>query len=353
MSRSFLIVALALIAYYRVLGLIAAGALVIYALYFFAILKLIPVVLTLPGIAGLILTIGVAADANIVIFERIKGKSGRQIDSGLHFNRLPEGFFDDCRCERSHSFDRVHPLYGRNGWCRGVRLTLGIGTIVSLFTAVVATHAILLSMKGSPVLKKRSALGAGSDKPHRKTNFVGASKWFFSVSGVILLVGGLSIANSGFHFGIDFVSGTRLQVPLSQQASVDDIRKIVQNQGQKSVEIQQVKGKSLGEHVYLVSTNQVSTDKAQKIVTALQSRYGAKGNYSEQTVGPIFGQTIAKSALIAVIASLIVISIYIAFRFQWKYAVPVLIALLHDILITAGVYSLTGRRRRPKRSLPC
>src|SRR5215211_4090568 len=117
----FAIVALFLLVFYRVLGVIATVALAIYAVYFFAIIKLIPVTLTLPGIAGLILTLGVAADANIVIFERVKeAVRGRWPGGGLQ-----EGLLDDRRRQHRHAARRVHPLRPRHGGGQGLRLRAG------------------------------------------------------------------------------------------------------------------------------------------------------------------------------------------------------------------------------------
>ena len=119
----FVVVALFLLIFYRVLGVIAVGALVVYALYFFALIKLIPITLTLPGIAGLILTIGVAADANIVIFERVKEevRAGRSIPAGIAagYKKRPVG---DHRRQRRDLHGRVHPLHGRPGRGQGLRL---------------------------------------------------------------------------------------------------------------------------------------------------------------------------------------------------------------------------------------
>jgi len=104
-----------------------------------------------------------------------------------------------------------------------------------------------------------------------------------------------------------------------------------------------VSGRGTAPNTFQISTSTLTAAQVKDVRLQLQSRYGVGREYSVQSVGPSFGRTIAKSAVIAIIASLLVISVYIALRFEWKYAVPVLIALMHDLLITAGVYSLTGR----------
>ena len=150
----FAIVALFLLVFYRVLGVIAVLALGIYALYFFALIKLIPITLTLPGIAGLILTIGVAADANIVIFERVKEeiRNGRSISAGIA-QGYKKGFATIVDANIVTLLVAFILFILATAGVKGFAFVLGIGTMVSLFTAVLATQAILLTMRGSPLLQ--------------------------------------------------------------------------------------------------------------------------------------------------------------------------------------------------------
>ena len=172
---------------------------------------------------------------------------------------------------------------------------------------------------------------------------MGKSKWFFSMSGVILLVGALSIGAKGLPFGIDFESGTRITTALERPASEDEVRSVLSSAGYGDAKIQRVENPELGRTVYQISTSTLQPTKVQDVRRALDQRFGVGDNFSNQSIGPTFGATVARSAIIAIIASLLVISIYVALRFEAKYAVPVLIALMHDLLITAGVYSLAGR----------
>ena len=340
----FIIVAIFLIVFYRVLGVIATGAMIIYGLYFFALIKLVPIVLTLPGIAGLILTIGVAADANIVIFERVKEevRAGHSISASIT-NGYKKGLTTIIDANVVTLLTAFVLFVLATSGVKGFAFVLGIGTIVSLFTAVLVTHTILSSMRNSRLLRRPSALGAGRQRARWHWDFVGASKWFFSMSGAILLVGGFAVATKSLNFGIDFLSGTRIQAPLEKQASVADVRKVLAPLGEGNAEIQRITNKELGENVILISTKTLEPDQVENVNSALKKNFGFAAQAEVKAVGPSFGATVAKSALLAIIASLIVISIYIGFRFQWKFAVPVLIALTHDILITSGVYSLTGR----------
>jgi SecD/SecF fusion protein len=227
---------------------------------------------------------------------------------------------------------------------KGFAFTLGIGTIVSLFTAVLATSAILGSMARSRLLARPSALGVGKERKGWTFDFMGNSRWFFSMSGVIILIGALAIAGKGINFGIDFDSGTRITAPLQHQASVDDVRKAIAPLGYADAKIQKVNDLKLGRNVIQISTRTLQPDKVQKVQSTLQQKFGvATGNFSASSIGPTFGKQIADTAVLAVVASLLLISLYIGFRFEFKFAVPVLIALAHDLLITAGVYALVGR----------
>ena len=343
----FAIVALFLLIFYRVLGAIAVAALAVYGVYFFALIKAIPVVLTLPGIAGLILTLGVAADANIVIFERIKEeiRGGRSVASGIAtgYKKGLTAIIDANVVTIMVAF--ILFVLATSG-VKGFALTLGLGVIVSLFTAVLATQAILGVMGKSKLISKPSALGAEKPKGTRlRLDYMGYSKWFFSASGVILLVCALALGSKGINFGIDFESGTRINVELKQDIDENAVRDVIEAEGLGNAEIQKVTGLegAKGASAFQISTDNLEPAEVTQVENALEAKYDLADTPSSTSIGPTFGQTVANSAIIAIIASLFVISAYIALRFEPKYAVPVLIAVMHDILITAGVYALVGQ----------
>ena len=338
-------VCLFLLAYYRFLGFVAVIGLAIYGLIFFALIKLIPITLTLPGIAGLILTIGVAADANIVIFERIKeeARSGKSMLSAIAVGyRRGIATIIDANVITLITAFILFALATAN--VKGFAFTLGVGTITSLFTAVVFTQAFLGLFGRARFMRSPAALGAHTEQRVRwHFDFSRASKYFFTLSGCILLVGALSFATKQLNLGIDFEGGSRITVGLQKTATVDDVRSTVEAAGINGSEITKASNKELGTNVFEIDSK-ASPDAVQSVQPALQSKYGIVTNgFNATTVGPTFGQQVAKSAIYAIIFSLLVICGYVAFRFEPKYAVPVIIAVIHDILITGGVYSLTGR----------
>ncbi len=334
-----------LLLFYRFLGLIASLALGAYGIIFFALIKLIPITLTLPGIAGLILTIGIAADSNIVIFERIKEevRAGRSMSSAIAagYKRGIATIIDANVVTLLTAF--ILFVLATAG-VKGFAFTLGVGTIVTLLTAVVFTQALLGSLSRTRLLRSPSALGATREGIRWHFDFMGASRWFFTISGVILLVGALSLAVNQLNFGIDFKSGTRIKVALVKPTDEDGVREALDSVGVSGEEIQQVSDPVFGTNVFQIQTRELVPSTVHEAQSTLQSKFGvAEDGFDSTSVGPTFGQQVADSALKALIFSLLVIGAYIAFRFDPKFAVPVLIALFHDILITAGIYSLTDR----------
>ena len=353
-----IVVVLFLLLYYRLLGAVAVLGLAVYGVFFYALVKLIPITLTLPGIAGLILTIGVAADANIVIFERIKeeARAGRSMLSAIA-QGYRKGIATIVDANVITLFTAFILFVLATAGVKGFAFTLGIGTLVSLFTAVLFTQAVLGSLGRSSILHSPRALGAGAQRVRWHFDFSGASRWFFSISGTILAIGAVSLATKQLNLGIDFTSGAKITASLQKAASVDQVRSALEKanvDNASSAEIQSVTNDKLGPNVIEIQGKipqcQVNGCPQSHIPplakNALNQSFGFRGGeqgFQSTTVGPTFGAQVARSAVIAIIFSLLVISAYVAIRFEPKYAIPVIIALLHDILITAGVYSLTGQ----------
>ncbi len=347
-----ILVLIFLIIYYRLLGVIAGVGLVVYSIFFFALIELIPITLTLPGIAGLILTIGVAADSNIVIFERIKeeARAGRSMTSAITegYRKGIATIIDANVITLITAF--ILFVLATSG-VKGFAFTLGVGTIVSLFTAVVFTQAVLGLFGRARFMRSPALLGASSEQRVRwHFDFIGASRWFFSMSGVILMVGAIAFSTAGLNLGIDFESGTRFQASLEEPATVDEVRSALADgdvPNADTLEITAIEDPDLGENVIQIQGD-ITPEDATLIRPALEegdSAFGISGEgeaFRETTIGPTFGEQVANSAILAIVLSLILISAYMAFRFEAKYAVPVIIALIHDLLITAGVYSLVG-----------
>ncbi len=345
------LVAIFLIVFYRFLGVISALALIAYALIFLALIKIIPITLTLPGIAGLVLTIGVAADSNIVIFERIKEelRAGRSLVSAISigYRRGISTIIDANVVILLTSF--ILFVLATSG-VKGFAFTLGVGTLVSLLTAVVFTQALLGSMINTKMLRR----GMGITEEHHEADeaekkarwhfdFMGASKALFVLSAVILLIGGGALATKGLNFGIDFESGTRIEMSLDQPTTVDEVRQAVAGDGLGDATIQEVDNPALGENAFQIQSETLDPSQIAGVEETLDAEFGVGADgFNSTSVGPTFGASVARSAGLAMFFSLLLITGYVALRFGGRFTAPVLIAILHDILIALGLYALFG-----------
>lgn len=334
-----------LISFYRFLGGVASLALLVYAVLFLALIKVIPITLTLPGIAGLVLTIGVAADSNIVIFERVKEelRSGKSVASAisLGYRRGISTIIDANVVTLLTAF--ILFVLATSG-IKGFAFTLGVGTIVSLLTAVVFTQALLGSMSNTRLMRSEKAFQGIEGKQRWHFNFMGNAPRFFAISGVILLIGAGALTTKGLNFGIDFESGTRIEVSLSEPATTDEVRDTIGPVGLGSADIQEITDNpALGDNAFQIESETLDPSEVANVEDALDKAYGVSPDaFNSTSVGPTFGASVARSAALAIFFSMILIMGYIAIRFGGKYTIPVLIAIVHDFLIALGIYALLG-----------
>ena len=333
-------VVLFLLTFYRMPGAIAIAALGVYGLYLFALMKLVPITLTLPGIAGLILTVGVAADANIVIFERVKEevRAGHLCPRPRH--GLQEGPLLDHRRERRHAAGRVHPVHPRDRGRQGLRVHARHRHDRLAVHRRARDPGDLLSLRGTKLLAAAPRSAPATEAPvHLRLHG--------RVEVVLLDV---RRDPAGRRAG-DRRQGPQLRHRLrvgravSRPRSADRRREQVRDASGRPGSTTPRSSASTTPSSARTSSRSRPRSPAGRVAveSALDDEFGLTEQVTGEEVGPTFGESVANSALIAIIASLLVISLYIALRFEWKYAVPVLIALMHDLLITAGVYSLIGR----------
>jgi len=343
-----LVVALFLLIFYRFLGLVAVIGLGIYAVLLYAALLIFNVTLTLPGFAGLILTIGVAADANVVIFERIKEevRAGKSVRAGISAG-YAKGFHTIIDANVVTAITALVLFLVATAGVKGFALMLLIGTAISLVTAVFATRAMLGLLAGFRWFENPAFMGAKGQQHGRwlQIDFMRKRYLWFAISGVILVIAAGSLATRGLNFGIDFKGGSQITFSTPTPRLVDDVRSDAQSIDAKFAKavIQGRGAQTDGKYSdFQMRTKTLSPSDGQQLSAGLKSKLQAT-NYSEKSVSESFGKQIAKSALWAIVGSLLLIVLYLAIRFDYKYAIPVLAALLHDILITVGVYSVSGR----------
>jgi SecD/SecF fusion protein len=341
-----LVVALFLLIFYRVLGVVAVIGLGIYAAFLYAAILVFNVTLTLPGFAGIILTLGVAADANIVIFERVKEeyRAGKSVRAAIAAG-YGKGFATIIDANVVTAITAMVLFLVATAGVKGFALMLLIGTLISLLTAVAATRAILGLLAGFRWFDNPRLMGAEGEPPAWiRRDFIGLRKYWFAISGVVLAISILAIGIKGLNLGIDFEGGTKITstVPKDTPVAVEDVRAEAAKLGLSTAQIVG-RGAAVDDKYpgFQIQTEELSAAESGDLTQRLSRTFEADS--SIQTVSASFGRQIAEGAILAIVVSLLLITIYIAFRFQAKFAGPVMISLLHDVLITIGIYALLGR----------
>ncbi len=341
-----LLVALFLLIFYRFLGLVAVFGLAIYAAFLYAAILLFNVTLTLPGFAGLVLTLGVAADANIVIFERIKEekRAGRSVRAAIQTG-YTKGFHTIVDANVVTMITALVLFGVATSSVRGFALMLLIGTAISMLTAVVATRALLSLLGGSRLLESPRFVGAeGKGIPSwLKIDYVGKRRIWFAIAGTAVAVSILAIGVKGLNLGIDFKGGTQVSFTTPQAVPIEEVRAEAAKIGQAGAVIQG-RGVSRNDAYrnFQIRTETLTPAETVQLQSGLARSVEAEA-FGVKNVSASFGRQIARSAILAIIVSLLLIVGYISIRFQWQFALPVMIALAHDVILTVGVYALLGR----------
>jgi SecD/SecF fusion protein len=341
-----LLVAIFLLLFYRFLGLVAVTGLVVYAAFLYATILLFNVTLTLPGFAGLVLTFGVAADANIVIFERIKEevRAGRSVRAAINLG-YKKGFATIVDANVVTAITAMVLFAVATASVRGFALMLLIGTALSMLTAVLATRAILALLAGFGWIDNPRLMGTtGGGIPRwLRLDYIGRRHIWFAFSGIVVAISIAAILFKGLNLGIDFKGGTQLSFRTPEPTSLEEVRSQAAQIGQEGAVIQG-RGTSVdGRYTnFQIRTESLTLAEQNALSQELASAVDATA-FGAKSVSESFGRQIANSAILAIVVSLFLIVIYISFRFQWKYSVGVLVALAHDVVITVGVYALTGR----------
>ena len=341
-----LAVAFFLLLFYRFLGVIAIIGLGIYGVLLYGVLLLFNVTLTLPGIAGLVLTIGVAADANVVIFERIKEevRAGKSVRAAIATG-YRKGFSTIVDANVVTIITAFVLFAVATGGVKGFALMLIAGTVISMITAVAVTRALLGVIGGFRWFNNPAFMGANAQKmpAWQRVDFIGRSKYWFAVSGTVLAIGIGSLAVQGLNLGIDFTCGTQISFKTPQPHQIQDVREQTTKLGISDPVIQGRGSATNGAYEqFQIRTESLGQQEQTDLENAIKAEFSAT-SVGAQNVSGSFSRQILKSAIMAIIVSLVLIVLYVTVRFEFKFAVPVLIALVHDIVITLGIYSLTQR----------
>jgi SecD/SecF fusion protein len=343
------VVALALLVLYRFLGLVAVLGLGVYSLLYYAAILLFNVTLTLPGFAGLILTIGVAADANVVIFERIKeeARAGKSVRAAVAAG-YARGFHTILDANVVTGITALILFLIAVASVKGFALMLLVGTVISLLTAVAATRAMLGLLSGFRWFQNPRFMGAhGQTIPRWQQIDVNSRprrRLFLSIATVLIVGSILAIAFKGLNLGIDFKGGTQMSFATRTAQTTGAVQSVFAKVGLADAVVQG-RGNQSGSAYkeFQVRTKHLTNAQQTKLVDDLQSTATLTGTPNVTTVSSSFSSQIAHDGVLAVAVSFLLIAIYIAMRFQWRFAMPILRTLFNDILITLGVYALSGR----------
>ncbi|MFC2661780.1 MAG: protein translocase subunit SecF, partial [Eubacterium sp.] len=332
---------------FNLLGVFADIALALYVLIVLWAMKMIGAVLTLPGIAGIILGVGMAVDANVIIFTRIKEEigKGRSIRSAVD-----EGFRHalvtvlDSQITTLIATIVLYELGSTT--VKGFAITLMISIIVSIFTAVVVTQVFVSTLADSRAAKY-SFFGCHPDGTPKKwikhqVHFIEKRKIFYCCSGAFIVLGLCFLIFHGFNYGIDFTGGTMIQMDMGHKVSTTEVKKAVSKYNLNPTIVYSGKG---NKQIILRTGKSLKANQRDAVQKTLEKTFNRPSSsvISSQEFGPSIGSELRNNAIKSILIAALGMLIYIIFRFKsWKYGVAAIAGIGHDVLVLVGVYAIFG-----------
>ena len=332
----FVLVVVFMIIYYRLVGLIADIALLINCIMVVGVLGMFNSVLTLPGIAGLILSLGIAVDANVLIYERLRDeiKQGKSLRVAIDtsYRKAFSAIFD---AHVTQFLTAAILFWLASGPVKGFALTLTIGIVASMFSSLLVTYTCFSWAFALGWLKRVSMLHLIRSKGF---DFLGNAPKFVSISAVAtLLCLGILFMKGQRNLGADFRGGDLLVISAAHKLTPDEVRGALAHTGFQNSVIQSEKVANRD----LISIR-ADSGAADKIKARLSEALPTAGLKFEQTdhVGALVGKELATKSALALALGLLGIFVYVSFRFATSFAVASLAALAHDLIITIGIFCL-------------
>jgi SecD/SecF fusion protein len=327
--------------YYHFAGIVAVIALALNVVLLFGIMALFNFTLTLPGIAGIILTVGMAVDANVLIYERLReemaaGKSLRASIEGA-YEKAFSAIFDS---NVTTLITAAILFWQATGAVRGFAVTLTVGIVASMFTALLVTRNVFSWALELGIIKRLSMFNLFG-----KTSFDFLGKGRLAVGAsivAILILVGVFVVRGERNFGVDFKGGDLLKITANENVTEADIRAAIEPLGFSEASIQREKAIEGGKETISIRG---PFESGQQIAAHLEKTMPDAGIEigSLDRVGPVVGRELAKGSLIALALSVVGILIYVAARFEVSFAVGAIIALVHDVVITLGILAALGQ----------
>ncbi|MCR5671866.1 MAG: protein translocase subunit SecD [Butyrivibrio sp.] len=344
----FALIAVFMIVFFRLLGLSATLALGFYSGMIVFLLSAFEMTLTLPGIAGIILSIGMAVDANVLVFSRIKEEiaGGKDVDAARKngYNKALSSILDG---NITTLIVAAVLWFLGTGSIKGFAETLILGIILSMFTALVVTRWITTLLYGiglqSPVLY-------GKAKPVKKFNFIAKRKIFYAIScgivliGVIFMAVNASAGKGAFNYSLDFVGGTSNTVTFDRQYDLAELESTVAQDIKSAAGINEIQIQTVtGTNQVIFKTTTLDVTQREAVENILESNYGVSSdNIAAETISGAISKEMRAAALEALAVALILMLIYIWIRFKdIKFGAAAIIALAHDALIVIVSYAIT------------
>jgi SecD/SecF fusion protein len=335
-----------MIAYYKLLGGMAAVALLAYGLLSFAVLLALRSTLTLPGIAGFVLAIGMAVDANVLVFERMR----EEHRAGAALRRsLERGFTKALSAIADASITTLLAagllFFLASGAVRGFGVTLSVGVLVSLFTALAVTRVLVELVTRSAAVRRRPGV-LGLEGGGRLANWLatrgpdllGKARWWLAGSLVALLLATAGLVVRGPNFGVEFTGGRLLEYRTQRPVDLDATRQALATAGFPRAVVQ-----ASGDGNLTVRTGQLDQAGEEQVQQAVTGVGGQVTELRDEFIGPTIGAELRRKALIALGIALVVQLGYLAVRFRWTFGAAAVIAMFHDVAILLGLFAWLGK----------
>ncbi|MBM0341653.1 protein translocase subunit SecDF [Staphylococcus pseudintermedius] len=347
------IIFLFMLLFYRLPGIVAVITLTTYIYLTMVAFNFISGVLTLPGLAALVLGVGMAVDANIIMYERIKDeiRIGRTLKQAYK-KANKSSFITILDANLTTVLAAAVLFFFGESSVKGFATMLLLAILMSFVTAVFLTRVLLSLVVHSNVFKKKlwwfgvkqsqiHDINKGYDvhelsTPYDKVDFMKWAKPLFALSGVVIVAGVIILAIFKLNLGIDFTSGTRVDLQSNQKLTQTQVEKTMESIDLKPNQLSI--GGSNNENASMQFKRDLNKDEVAKVTDTLKSQYGKEP--SVNTVSPVIGQELAKNAMLAVIIASIGMIIYISLRFEWRMGIASIISLLHDAFMIIAVFSL-------------
>lgn len=332
---------------YRVVGLMATVALASYGLISYAALVAIGATLTLPGLAGFVLAIGMAVDANVLVFERAREEYVAESRKGLR-TALERGFRFAWSAIADSNITTLLAaallFFLASGPVRGFGVTLSIGVVASLVSAMLITRVLAqwaVNRRGLIKRPKVSGLGGiGRVREwlnRRQPNIMRHRRLWLGLAALAVVISFVGLGVRGLNFGVEFTGGRLMDYTTSKPISADEAREAVSDAGFPNAVVQ-----SSGDGIS-VRTGQISGDDQVRIQNALEEVAGEVTKERDELIGPSLGDELRRNALIALAVALAAQLLYLAVRFRWTFGTSAVIALFVDVAVVVGAFAWLGK----------